>query len=110
MKLIKEQEIFYVACSTNDFGFKFDDTYEFLSMEEVEKFLGMKNDYKNQVYYHGVDRYGVERSLGCNEFPEAIYSCTEYEIDWSDEKQFMIQNVTTTITYIQKMIFIHVEL
>lgn len=37
MKLIKEQEIFYVACSTNDFGFKFDDTYEFLSMEEVEK-------------------------------------------------------------------------
>ena len=86
MKLIKEQEIFYVACSTNDFGFKFDDTYEFLSMEEVEKFLGMKNDYKNHVYYHGVDRYGVERSLGCNEFPKAIYSRTEYEIDWSDEK------------------------
>jgi hypothetical protein len=47
MKLIKEQEIFYVACSTNDFGFKFDDTYEFLSMEEVEKFLGMKNDYSS---------------------------------------------------------------
>lgn len=55
-------------------------------MEEVEKFLGMKNDYVNHVYYHGTDRYGTERSLGCNEFPEAIYSRTEYEIDWSDEK------------------------
>lgn len=49
MKLIREQEVFYVVCSTNDFGHKSDDTYEFLSMEEVEKFLGMKNDYVNHV-------------------------------------------------------------
>lgn len=84
MKLIEEQEVFYVECSTNDFGYKSDDTYEFLSMEEVEKFLGMRNDHKNHIYYYGIGRYGVERSLGCNEFPRAIYSCAEYEIDWGD--------------------------
>lgn len=84
MKLIKEQEVFYVVCSTDDFGYKSNDTYEFLSMEEVEKFLGMKDDYENHIYHQGIDRYGIERSRGCNEFPDAIYSRTEYEIDWGD--------------------------
>lgn len=39
MKLIREEEVFYVSCSTNDFAHKSNDTYEFLSMEEVENFL-----------------------------------------------------------------------
>lgn len=85
MKLIKKQEVFYLECSTNDFGYKSNDTYEFLSMEEVKKFLGMKNDYDNHIYPHGVDGYGVERSLGCNEFPDVIYSRTDYEIKWESE-------------------------
>lgn len=41
-----------------------------------------KNDYENNIYYNGMDIYGQKRSLGCNEFPDVIYSKTDYEIDW----------------------------
>lgn len=34
MNLTKEQEVFYVVCSTASFGYKSNDTYEFLTMEE----------------------------------------------------------------------------
>lgn len=87
MKLINEQEVFYVVCSTNDFGYKSNDTYEFLSMEEVEKFLGMKDNYSKNIYHCGIDRYGTERSLGCNEFPDVIYSRTDYGIKWESENE-----------------------
>lgn len=82
MKLIKEEEKLYVVCHTDDFGYHSENTYIFPSMDEVEKFLGMKNDYENHIYYSGTDIYGRERSLGCNEFPDVIYSKTDYEINW----------------------------
>lgn len=83
MKLIQEKEKFYVVCHTSDCGYESDNTYTFPSKEEVEKFLGMKNDYDNHIYYQGKDIYGTMRSIGSCEFVEAIYSRTDYEVDWS---------------------------
>lgn len=82
MKLVKEKEKIYINCHTDDCGYYSEDTYVFPSMDEVEKFLGMKNDYENNIYYNGMDIYGQKRSLGCNEFADVIYSKTDYEIDW----------------------------
>lgn len=82
MKLIKEDEKFYIDCHTDNCGYHSEDTYVFPSMDEIEKFLGMKNDYENHIYYNGTDIYGQKRSLGCNEFVDAIYSRTDFNIDW----------------------------
>lgn len=86
MKLVKEEEKFYVVCHTDDCGYNSEDTYVFPSMDEVEKFFGIKNDYENHIYYNGTDIYGQKRSLGCNEFPVIIYSRTDYEINWECEE------------------------
>lgn len=51
MKLVQQKEKFYVVCHTEDCGYESKDTYVFPSMEEVEKFLGMRNDYENHLYY-----------------------------------------------------------
>lgn len=55
------EEKFYVVCHTDDCGYHSEDTYVFLSMDEVEKFLGIKNDYDNHIYYNGTDIYGQKR-------------------------------------------------
>lgn len=91
MKLIQEKEKFYVVCHTSDCGYESSDTYIFPSMEEVEKFLGMKNDYKNHIYYEGEDIYGVKHSLGYSEIVDTIYSkidyTIDYTIDWSESDE-----------------------
>ncbi len=65
---------------------KSNDTYTFPTIEEVEKFLGIKNDYKNHVYYEGEDIFGTKHSLGSCEFVDEIYSRTDYEIKWGSEE------------------------
>ena len=82
MKLIPWQQVFYVECHTDNFGYKHDDCYAFNSCEEVENFLGMHDDYKNQIYKEGEDISGNKLHLGCDEYPNNIYSQIEYEIDW----------------------------
>ena len=68
-------------------GYESEDTYVFPSMEEVEKFLGMRNDYENHIYYQGEDIYGTKRSIGYSEFIDVIYSRTDYEVDWRDDNE-----------------------
>lgn len=82
MKLIQDKEKFYVVCHTSDCGYESNDTYTFPTIEEVEKFLGIKDDYENHVYYQGEDIFGTKHSLGSCEFVDAIYSRTDYEIKW----------------------------
>lgn len=85
IKLIKGKEKFYVVCHTSNGEYEDYDTYTFPSIEEVEKFLGMRNDYENHIYYDGEDICGINRSIGSHEFVDTIYSKIDYEIDWRDE-------------------------
>ena len=87
MKLIQQKEKFYVVCHTSDCGYESEDTYIFPSMEEVEKFLGIRNDYENHIYYEGEDIYGAKHSIGYSEFVDVIYLRTDYEIDWGEESE-----------------------
>lgn len=87
MKLIQKQTLFYVVCHEEDLEYYKEETYVFPSMEEVEKFLGAKNDYKKNIFCKGTDVYGKERSIEYNEIPDSIYSQTGYLIDWDCEDE-----------------------
>lgn len=62
MRLIKKKEKFYIACHTAVCGYYGEDTYVFPLMDEVEKFLGIKNDYEKEIYYNGIDINGRKRT------------------------------------------------
>ncbi len=82
MKLVASEERFIVECHTDDFGYKSNDCYVFGSKEELENFLGINDDCENHIYKRGTDISGRDWKIGCNEFPDCVYSKTEYEIDW----------------------------
>ena len=82
MKLIKEQTVFRVLCHTDDCGYTSSDIYSFPSLIEVEKFLGIYDDYEKHDYYDGTDIWGQERRIVSYEFVDSIKEETEYQIDW----------------------------
>jgi len=75
---------FRVSCHTDDCGYTSNDTYSFPSKEEVEKFLGIYDDFEHE-YFNGIDIFGQKRKIGSCEFVDSIKEETEYQIDWERE-------------------------
>lgn len=84
MRLMKQESRYYAECHTDSDGYENDNTYIFPSEEELQKFLGMRDDYENHHYYSGIDIYGEEKSLGYYESVECVYSKTEYNMKYED--------------------------
>ena len=85
MKLTKGETVVRVYCYSDcGCGYKDSQIYVFPNMGEVENFMGIRDNYKEDIYFSGTDIFGNKRKVGSYEYIGCIKEETEYEVKYDE--------------------------